>query len=55
MRSFAELDTVNLYVGALPVHISNGLQYALTWFTDGLINGYDNACLAIENNALVTL
>jgi saccharopine dehydrogenase-like NADP-dependent oxidoreductase len=49
MRNFPVLDTVKMRVGALPVNISNGLQYSLTWSTDGLINEYGNMCNAIEN------
>jgi saccharopine dehydrogenase-like NADP-dependent oxidoreductase len=49
MKHFPSLNTVKMRVGALPVNISNGLQYSLTWSTDGLINEYGNACQAIEN------
>ena len=49
MKHFPLLDTVKMRVGALPVNISNGLQYSLTWSTDGLINEYGNLCQAIEN------
>ena len=49
MRHFPALDTVKMRVGALPVNISNGLQYSLTWSTEGLINEYGNLCNAIEN------
>jgi saccharopine dehydrogenase-like NADP-dependent oxidoreductase len=52
---FESLDTVKMRVGALPTNISNVLQYALTWSTDGLINEYGNDCQAIENNKAVTL
>jgi saccharopine dehydrogenase-like NADP-dependent oxidoreductase len=48
MRNFPELDSVKMRVGALPVNISNALQYSLTWSTDGLINEYGNLCNAIE-------
>ncbi len=36
-------------VGALPINISNALQYSLTWSTDGLINEYGNLCQAVED------
>lgn len=49
MKDFPELDTVKMRVGALPLNISNALQYSLTWSTDGLINEYGNLCQAIEN------
>lgn len=47
MRHFPILDAVKMRVGALPVNISNALQYSLTWSTDGLINEYGNLCQAI--------
>jgi saccharopine dehydrogenase-like NADP-dependent oxidoreductase len=34
-------------VGALPQYPTNGLNYNLTWSTDGLINEYCNPCDAI--------
>lgn len=40
MRDFDSIDAVRMRVGALPIHVSNALQYALTWSTDGLINEY---------------
>lgn len=49
MKHFKQLDMVKMRVGALPVNISNALQYSLTWSTDGLINEYGNMCQAIEN------
>lgn len=49
MKHFPQLDTVKMRVGALPVNISNALQYSLTWSTDGLINEYGNPCQAIVN------
>ncbi len=55
MRHFPTLDTVKMRVGALPTHISNALQYSLTWSTDGLINEYGNICEAIENGERVEL
>jgi len=54
MQDFDELDTVKLRVGALPQQASNGLNYALTWSTDGVINEYSNHCLAIENGREIT-
>ncbi len=55
MQRFPTLDTVKMRVGALPINISNALQYSLTWSTDGLINEYGNLCHAIENNEVVNL
>lgn len=40
MQHFDEIDSVKMRVGALPINVSNALQYALTWSTDGLINEY---------------
>jgi saccharopine dehydrogenase-like NADP-dependent oxidoreductase len=54
MRHFSDLDTVKLRVGALPMNISNPLEYALTWSTDGLINEYGNLCHAIENGEFIS-
>ncbi|HSW69515.1 MAG TPA: saccharopine dehydrogenase C-terminal domain-containing protein [Gammaproteobacteria bacterium] len=55
MRHFPKLDTVKMRVGALPLNISNALQYSLTWSTDGLINEYGNLCQAIVNGEEVYL
>lgn len=55
MKHFKTLDSVKLRVGALPQNSNNGLQYALTWSTEGLINQYGNLCHAIENGEDVIL
>ncbi len=55
MQNFPELDTVKMRVGALPINISNALQYSLTWSTDGLINEYGNLCQGIEHGKVVNL
>lgn len=55
MQHFPSLDTVKLRVGALPINISNALQYSLTWSTDGLINEYGNPCLAVLQGKKVIL
>lgn len=55
MEHFPVLDAVKMRVGALPLNISNSLQYSLTWSTDGLINEYGNHCQGIENGTEVTL
>lgn len=55
MKNFDKLDEVKMRVGALPINISNSLQYSLTWSTDGLINEYGNHCQGIENGKEVTL
>jgi len=46
-KSFDELDTVRMRVGALPQFPTGALKYNLTWSTDGLINEYCNPCEAI--------
>ncbi len=55
MQRFDSLDAVKLRVGALPLHVSNALQYSLSWSTDGLINEYGNLCHAIERGEEVKL
>lgn len=55
MRFFAKLNTVKMRVGALPLNISNALQYSLTWSTDGLINQYSNPCYGLKNGELIQL
>ena len=41
-QRFERLREVRMRVGALPRYPGNGLKYALTWSTDGLINEYCN-------------
>jgi saccharopine dehydrogenase-like NADP-dependent oxidoreductase len=55
MQHFTKLDTVKMRVGALPINISNALQYTLTWSTDGLINEYGNLCQGVEGGQEVNL
>ncbi len=55
IQHFPKLDTVKMRVGALPINISNALQYSLTWSTDGLINEYGNFCYGLENGKTVQL
>ncbi len=55
MQHFPSLDSVKMRVGALPINISNALQYSLTWSTDGLINEYGNLCQGIVNGKEVQL
>ena len=54
LGTFDEVDTVKMRVGALPVNISNSLQYALTWSTAGIINEYSKKCLSLENGEIAT-
>lgn len=55
MQHFPSLDTVKMRVGALPINISNALQYTLTWSTDGLINEYGNLCQGVEKGKEINL
>ena len=55
MQEFDEIDLVKMRVGALPIHVSNALQYALTWSTDGLINEYMQDGVAIRNSKKTTV
>ncbi len=51
-RKFEALHDLRLRVGALPQYPSNGLNYNLTWSTDGVINEYCEPCDAIVNGTL---
>lgn len=55
MQEFDVCHHAKLRVGALPERSSNGLNYSLTWSTDGLINEYGNPCYAIEDGKRVTM
>lgn len=55
MGHFDDLDTVQMRVGALPLHPNNALKYSLTWSTDGLINEYGNPCYALVKGEKVVL
>lgn len=48
VKTYDEVDTVKMRVGALPIFPSNRLKYNLTWSTDGLINEYCNLCEIID-------
>lgn len=41
------LESIEMRVGALPLHPSNALRYNLTWSPEGLINEYCQRCEAI--------
>ncbi|MFT6834063.1 MAG: saccharopine dehydrogenase-like NADP-dependent oxidoreductase, partial [Francisellaceae bacterium] len=41
------IDTVRMRVGALPLNVTNSLQYGLTWSTEGIINEYARPCLGV--------
>lgn len=55
IKSFEQVDTVKMRVGALPIYPSNQLKYNLTWSTEGLINEYGNLCSVIEDGKLMTV
>ncbi|ABK89852.1 saccharopine dehydrogenase NADP-binding domain-containing protein [Francisella tularensis subsp. novicida] len=55
MQEFDSIDTVRMRVGALPLNVSNTLQYALTWSTEGLINEYAKPCEGIVDGEKRTL
>ncbi|TNF65185.1 MAG: saccharopine dehydrogenase family protein [Gammaproteobacteria bacterium] len=50
IKKFDEIEHVKMRVGALPLNVSNPLQYALTWSTDGVINEYGNPCEILANS-----
>ena len=51
-RSFDQLDSVRMRVGALPAYPSNALNYNLTWSTEGVINEYCEPCEAIVDGRI---
>ena len=55
MQEFDTCHQAKLRVGALPERSSNGLNYSLTWSTDGLINEYGNPCYGIEGGKQVIM
>lgn len=55
MQEFDECYQAKLRVGALPERSSNGLNYSLTWSTDGLINEYGNPCYGIEGGKPIVM
>lgn len=55
MQEFDSIDTVRMRVGALPLNVSNTLQYGLTWSTEGLINEYAKPCEGIVDGEKRTL
>jgi saccharopine dehydrogenase-like NADP-dependent oxidoreductase len=55
MQEFEEVDTVRMRVGALPLNVSNTLQYGLTWSTEGLVNEYMQPCEGVVDGNKRTL
>lgn len=55
INSMDKVDAVKMRVGALPLHTSNALQYALSWSTDGLINEYIQDCRVLRHGVVKTV
>ncbi|API86906.1 saccharopine dehydrogenase family protein [Francisella uliginis] len=55
MKEFESIDTVRMRVGALPLNVSNTLQYGLTWSTEGLVNEYAKPCEGVVDGKKRTL
>jgi saccharopine dehydrogenase-like NADP-dependent oxidoreductase len=55
MQEFESIDTVRMRVGALPLNVSNTLQYGLTWSTEGLVNEYAKPCESVVDGRKRTL
>lgn len=53
LKQFEQVNRVRMRVGALPLNVSNAIQYCLTWSTDGLINEYGNPCPVLQNGHVV--
>jgi saccharopine dehydrogenase-like NADP-dependent oxidoreductase len=51
-RAYDTLESIEMRVGALPLHPSNALRYNLTWSPEGLINEYCQPCEAILDGKL---
>jgi len=47
IQELDSIDTVRMRVGALPLNVTNSLQYGLTWSTEGIINEYARPCLGV--------
>ena len=52
-RSFDDIRSISMRVGALPQFPTNAFKYNLTWSTDGLINEYCNPCEAIVDGKML--
>lgn len=55
IKSFNLVDSVDVYVGALPQFPTNQLKYNLTWSVDGLINEYLNPCEVLRDFKQTTI
>ena len=46
---------LRMRVGALPLNVTNALQYGLTWSTEGIVNEYARPCQGIVDGEERTL
>lgn len=51
-KPFDTVDTIRMYVGALPVSTDNGMKYHASWSADGVVNEYVNPSLVIRDGAV---
>ena len=54
-RSFDQVNTLSIRVGALPRVPTNPFKYNLTWSTEGLVNEYCQPCTEIVNGEMTTV
>ena len=52
METFDQVEDVRMRVGALPLNVSNALQYGLTWSTEGVVNEYAKPCESMVDGEL---
>jgi saccharopine dehydrogenase-like NADP-dependent oxidoreductase len=55
MQDFEKVDEVRMRVGALPLNVTNSLQYGLTWSTEGIVNEYAQPCKGIVDGKIKIL
>jgi len=55
IKQFTSVDSIQIRVGALPLHANNDMKYYLSWSPDGLINEYNHPCVAIKDGNRVEL
>lgn len=48
-KPFDEVDSIRMYVGALPISADNGMKYHASWSADGVVNEYVNPALVIHD------
>lgn len=47
-KPFDEVDSIRMYVGALPISADNEMKYHASWSADGVVNEYVNPALVIH-------